>query len=525
MKRTIFILVGMTFCLICFSQSQDFMVIEKTDNTMMKMNLDDIKRIFFENNYVNPKGAKAEAVDLGLPSGVKWASWNLGASSPDEFGGYYGWADPTGLLTSTNNTDYPSANPPANISGTQYDIAKAMWGDDWRLPTKEDLNELFEYCSFYISGNNIEVEGPNKNYIIFPLAGIREGEAIEETIQYGYYWTGSIYDKDNNYAWMLHYDMEKKQYALIGGSRCFGASVRPVLGHPQYFTVTTGSASNLTENGAIISGSVSGVSQSINVGIIYGTTSDLSSQSGTRKSTTSSGSFTITLSGLEASTKYYYRAFAELNGLFHYGEIKSFTTKDKKISGTENGYPWVDLGLPSGIKWATYNVGATTPFGYGSYFAWGETSTKSKYMEKTYTYINKTNIEGTSNDVAHVKWGGKWRMPTENEMIELIHNCHISFKTINGVTGLQCEGPNGQTVFLPLGGHHEGEGVVYYTPDHDCGSSGYYWSGTGGFGSTGKNYGIGLGLDISSPWPNIWDQVFVQGFPCYKGFTVRAVFK
>jgi hypothetical protein len=79
---------------------------------------------------------------------VKWASCNVGASNPEEYGGYYGWADPTGTKTSTNVDDYPSANPPSNISGTEYDIARAKWGGNWRLPTKAEVQELIDSCTW-----------------------------------------------------------------------------------------------------------------------------------------------------------------------------------------------------------------------------------------------------------------------------------------------------------------------------------------------------------------------------------------
>ena len=79
-------------------------------------------------------------VDLGLS--VKWAAYNVGASSPEEYGGLYGWADPTGEKKATNSSDSLSGTPPFNISGTQYDIARAKWGEKWRLPTQQELKEL-----------------------------------------------------------------------------------------------------------------------------------------------------------------------------------------------------------------------------------------------------------------------------------------------------------------------------------------------------------------------------------------------
>ena len=132
----------------------------------------------------------------------------------------------------------------------------------------------------------------------------------------------------------------------------------------------------------------------------------------------------------------------------------------------------VDLGLPSGTLWATCNVGASSPEEYGGYFAWGETEEKTDYSWETYkwcngssttltkyctssnygTVDNKTVLE-LSDDVAHVKWGGDWRMPTEEDIIELILKCSWEIKTINGVKGWLVIGGNGNSIFLTLGNY------------------------------------------------------------------------
>ena len=160
------------------------------------------------------------------------------------------------------------------------------------------------------------------------------------------------------------------------------------------------------------------------------------------------------------------------------------------ISGTENGYDYVDLGLPSGLKWATCNVGATTPIGYGNYYAWGETlSTKTTYNWSTYkwcngsrstltkyntsrsygTVDNKTVLE-PEDDAARANWGGQWRMPTDAEWTELRENCTWTWTTKNGVNGYEVKGTNGNSIFLPAAGFR------YRTVLNNADSEGYYWS-------------------------------------------------
>ena len=140
----------------------------------------------------------------------------------------------------------------------------------------------------------------------------------------------------------------------------------------------------------------------------------------------------------------------------------------------------VDLGLS--VKWASCNVGATQPWEYGGYYAWGETEEKSEYSWNTYKYgqnlempakycttDNKRTLE-PGDDVATVKWGGTWRMPTTPEQYELINNCTWTWTAINGVSGYRVTGPNGNSIFLPAAGYIDGTEV------YEQSSCGYYWS-------------------------------------------------
>ena len=109
-------------------------------------------------------------------------------------------------------------------------------------------------------------------------------------------------------------------------------------------------------------------------------------------------------------------------------------------TGKHKGHDWVDLGLPSGLKWATCNVGASSPSDYGDYFAWGEISTKSSYDDNNSTTFLKEigDIAGNPTyDVARAKWRGSWRLPTEKEFQELIENCTWEWTTQDGVNGFR----------------------------------------------------------------------------------------
>lgn len=145
------------------------------------------------------------------------------------------------------------------------------------------------------------------------------------------------------------------------------------------------------------------------------------------------------------------------------------------------GHKYVDLGLS--VKWATCNVGAETPEDYGDYYAWGEVEPKAEYNWST--YFDSPNRDGKSfikyaldkkttlapeDDVAHVKWGGGWRMPTTAEQRELCKRCSWEWTSQGGVNGYVVTGPNGNSIFLPAAGYRGDSGL------NNAGSYGYYWS-------------------------------------------------
>ena len=148
---------------------------------------------------------------------------------------------------------------------------------------------------------------------------------------------------------------------------------------------------------------------------------------------------------------------------------------NSKKSNVHEGHEWVDLGLPSGLKWATCNIGASCPEEYGDYFAWGETATKSIYDYDNCASIDKFwgDIGGNSSrDAARANWGGNWRMPTVEEYQELIDNCTWTWTTQNGNRGYKVTGPNGNSIYLPAAGYRHDDKL-----DFD-GGGGCYWSST-----------------------------------------------
>ena len=175
-------------------------------------------------------------------------------------------------------------------------------------------------------------------------------------------------------------------------------------------------------------------------------------------------------------TLLYISPYGKSGEKFVYGELCEYIISLSDGLCPDDNHPhMIDLGLPSGVKWACCNVGATSPEEYGDYFAWGETTPQSEY-----TYGNcKTNgknigdISGNPEyDAATANWGGSWRMPTRADMHELMVNCTWTLTTQNGVKGFKVTGSNSNSIFLPAAGASDGSSL------YDAGNFGTYWSST-----------------------------------------------
>ena len=201
--------------------------------------------------------------------------------------------------------------------------------------------------------------------------------------------------------------------------------------------------------------------------------------------------------------------------------------KEKPSSGIENGHEWVELGLS--VKWATCNVGASKPEESGEFFAWGETSSSSKYNWNYYRYgdapgnvtkynhipgwgtvDNKTSLD-PEDDAASRNWGGVWRMPTQAEIVELCTNCTWSWTTVNGINGYNIISKNNnKSIFLPAAGYMSVASI------YGKNSQGSYWSNSNGAA------GLGTG-NASNLFFNSTTRDGINGESRCLGLSVRPV--
>lgn len=135
---------------------------------------------------------------------------------------------------------------------------------------------------------------------------------------------------------------------------------------------------------------------------------------------------------------------------------------------------YVDLGLTSGTLWATCNIGAKNPEDYGSYFAWGETTTKSSYTESNYNFTSNPSTLPADKDAARANWGDSWSMPTTADFKELDKECTWTWTTMNGKNGYKVSSKkNSSYIFLPAAGIYASSSSSSLFLEGSCG---YYWS-------------------------------------------------
>ena len=214
---------------------------------------------------------------------------------------------------------------------------------------------------------------------------------------------------------------------------------------------------------------------------------------------------------------YHYRGFfrdLQTGNIIYSENVGEFVIEEESI--------WVDLGLPSGILWAKYNVGANSPEEYGGYYAWGETEEKDSYTWENYKYGEKIwseaendwvwhvtglpyTICNTQFDVAHVKWGNGARMPSLEEANELVNNCTWNKHTYDNTQGYIIIGPNNNQIFLPMEG--------YFFPGVPSSIYGFYWSGAY---SSQSNFAHGIYVDWQHGF-RTWD------WACVVGAAIRPV--
>ncbi len=480
-----------------------------------------------------PAAPIPEAVDLGLS--VKWASFNLGASCPEEYGDYYAWGETTPkdrydwstyrwcngsetTLTKYNTKSYNGVVDNKIALDPEDDAAVILLGGGWRTPTQEELQELLSNCSIVSATVNgvagwhfiSQKEGYSDKSIFLPAVGYRSGTGLYWTKTGGRWWTSSLNAENPGRAWFLF----DAGWTPFYTERYYGYPIRPVF---------------VGDGVPVESISLSEISIEIGVGknrTLIATVLPANALDRSVSWSTSNESIAIVSSA------------GVVTGVADGSAVITATTNDGGKTATCNvivreatvSIPTaVDLGLS--VKWASFNLGASAPEEYGDYFAWGETEPKEEYSWATYKFelgtgsngpfskyvtnsfygtVDNKSILEPEDDAAHVIWGGNWRLPTRLELIELHDSCTMINTTENGVRGLKftsnVDGYTDKFIFIPAAGFRSGFSI-------EAGSDGALWSS-----SLDTSYPYGAyNLDFFSGNASMW------GNNRFRGFSIRPV--
>ena len=369
-------------------------------------------------------------VDLGLPSGTKWGDRNIGASSVNERGTFYGWGEITGTVKSQNgrygdrilierNVSFPVD---ISTSNKDLDVAYMTLGGYWHTPTTEQMIELTTHCTWTLYENyngveglfGYEVRGKNEysnNAIFIPCNGYRNGVDAQGNPNYStnvnepYYWSSEISGSEGLYRFGKFVKLYRLNTKVNQVRTYLGMYIRPVYSEP-----------------------VGGVDQSYNTTI----------------------------------------------------EGSNVRMVDLGLSSL-----WADRNIGANVSYDNNNDIVTVD--KGEYISWGETGAKESYHSSDYPYYEDNSITDyyyikPQYDAAKQRWGSNFRMPNTEDIDDLLTKCEATWEEHvdsngNRVAGMRFTSTNGNSIFLPAGGytyHDHYDNLTYYK-DNDYG---YYWSNT-----------------------------------------------
>lgn len=489
MKKTFsFIMLAMMMATGAMAQK---MVVKTTDKQTVMYDIPNVECVSFVDGYV----------DLGLPSGTLWATMNVGASSPEEYGDLFAWGEtePKSEYAWTNYFDYDADDASNrykkyNNNGgltellPEDDAAAANWGEGWQMPSMAQFEELIDpsnTTTIWLEQKGVYgrmIIGKNSQYIFLPAAGYCWGTSHNSAGSDGHYWSRSLNASGNGQADGLYFG--SGSISSLYSGRGMGFSVRPVVcgaKQTQKILVTKielnfSSLTLAPDRTKQLTATVEPEDAS-NKAVTW-TSSDASVATVSTDglvTTVAEATCTITCSAKDGS------------GVKAECQVKVSST-GFDCSGKINGHPYVDLGLPSGTLWAACNVGSDFPWmkpaaggqewdaGCGSPSLVYKDGKLLKYCTQSEYGYNGFTDDLTEllpeDDYATRYLGSEWQTPSKEQFEELINPEYTTVEwTSIGSNGLRITGKNGNSIFLRADGRDFPDGSCYYNN-----TTGFYWT-------------------------------------------------
>ena len=517
-------------------------------------------------------------VDLGLPSGIKWATCNVGADNATQTGSLFAWGE-VSAKDSESNPPYSFKNFTTGkylkyvtesrfgdidnlfVLEPQDDAAHVQWGGDWRMPSQADVQELIDNTTYepvqqygkwgarltsknnghsifiltdsnkngdYFTSSLVKASSNCATGIILREGGIRfsnfsreiicpiravvgtssyipveslESDESDITVLAGQTRTLSVRVLPENATYKtVIWTSDDESVAVVdndGNMTAVGKGytyIRAIAGGKKYsFYVKVvpvlESLSIDPVDMTLLIGETASVTVTVSPGDLLGyyyyqygyTVDEYNVLRITNVSDDNNGKITFNITAIaggEAKLVYYIEVDGEPVVVICHVTVPYV---DDPYDGETDGHKWVDMGLPSGIKWATCNVGAIYSIQLGSKFAWGETEPKSegsgsyKWYDGSGQIIKYCNLEGwgvvdnltaleAGDDAATAAWGQDWCMPTEDDVFELMQNSSYEIINQNGIIGAKVTSNiNSHAIFLPARMDQGGYSVDYFT--------------------------------------------------------------
>ena len=467
-KRFISVIGSALF--VCGANAADYMRVTIDEDTISYYDIERVTEVEYVadevfvdsmNHGVTVSGKVGDFtyVDLGLKSGIKWATCNVGADVPEEYGSYYAWGEIETQDKEYSMEFYKWCKNGNSYSMTKYctkssfgtidyldrllpadDVATVEMGCVWRMPTIDEQDELRDGCTWQWTAdfNNTGIAGcvgkskKNGNIIFFPAAGYRRYDKLMEEGLRAQIWSSELSAGKQSTAYMLSGTQRTVDWGIE--SRSYGLTVRGVVpkNEPKstYLCIKT-------DDGMLDIFDVQHISN------------------------------------------------------VDFGEESIYTAMNISNSGKVDNYEYVDLGLESGTLWATYNIGATSPFETGNYYAWGEIQPQDNkdYSVASYKWSGsdkydqgELNVLTSEDDAATANWGESWAMPTHEQVRELIIGCKWKWTSNYKGTGfigyIGTSRSNGNNIFFPVAGYYKNSEFF------KNGTYGTYWTNVKKYSST-----------------------------------------
>lgn len=422
---------------------------------------------------IKPSLSSKEYITISNGDGkILLATKNLGATTSTESGYFLSWGESKEKDSYSDSAYNFTELEPGQRLRPEEDAASVLLGNEWRMPTAEELSVIKAAATSYsVDGvNGRLIAGDNGEYTFMPAGGYKQDKDLKEANTSIAYWAANASNSGKEFASFWY-----SGAAEMNAKRSYGLNIRPVRRANVQIAAVTAKDSGVNSESLSASVNLGGLSENKISKCYFELYLSLDSKPQIIEAIYANGSMEAEASSLYPHIKYWVKAclYSDLDG-YYFSEISSFDNVEEYIME-------VDMGVS--VNWCSYNLGTELPHQRGNYYSWGETIPRDGDL-KSYTYEKSPyNAGDEQSDCPYLKYnlndelstlereddaasqylGYQWRIPTRKEWKELVDNCDMYFATCDKVSGrLLVSKINGKSIFFPFEDRGDGNFVGYY---------------------------------------------------------------